>query len=76
MNRRDWTRLFYLSIFIYITALKTQEVAGSIPKVVIAILYSLNPSGRSVAPAVDSASDINEYQEYLLLSGGVKAAGN
>jgi hypothetical protein len=31
-----------------------------------------NPSGPSMEPGVDSASNRNEYQEYLL---GVKAAG-
>ena len=31
-----------------------------------------NPSGRTMAPGVDSASNRNEYQEYFL---GLKAAG-
>jgi hypothetical protein len=34
--------------------------------------YLLNPSGRAVAPAVDSVSNRNEYQEYFL---GVQTAG-
>jgi len=34
--------------------------------------YLHNPSGCTMAPGVDSASNRNEYQEYFL---GVKAAG-
>ena len=44
---------------------------GSIPDGVIGIFQWHNPSGRTMAPGVDSASNRNEYQEYFLR---VKAA--
>ena len=50
----------------------SKKVAGSIPDGVIGIFHRYNPSGRSKAPGVDSASNINEYKEYFL---GVKTAG-
>jgi len=50
----------------------SQKVAGPIPDGVIGIFRLHNPSGRTMAPGVDSASNGNEYQEYFL---GVKAAG-
>ena len=50
----------------------SQKVAGSIPDCVTAIFHWHNPSGRTVATGVDSASNRNEYREYFL---GVKAAG-
>ena len=49
-----------------------RKVAGSIPDGVIGIFHGHNPSGRTVALGVYSASNRNEYQEYFL---GVKAAG-
>ena len=49
-----------------------QKVAGSIPDGVIGIFHWHNPSGRTMALGVDSASNRNEYQEYFL---GVKTAG-
>jgi hypothetical protein len=49
-----------------------RKVAGSIPDGVIGIFHWHNPSDRTMAPGVDSASNRNEYQEYFL---GVKAAG-
>ena len=42
-----------------------RKVAGSIPDGVIGIFHSHNPSD---GPGVDSASNINEYQEYFLRS--------
>jgi hypothetical protein len=39
----------------------SRKVAGSVPDGVIG-----NPSGRSVAPPVDSAPKRNDYQEYFL----------
>ena len=48
------------------------EVAGSIRDGITGIFHLRNPSGRTMAPGVDSASNRNEYQEYFL---GVKAAG-
>ena len=39
---------------------------GSIPDGVIGIFHSHNPSGRTTALEVDSASNRNEYQEYFL----------
>jgi hypothetical protein len=47
------------------------EVAGSIPDGVIWIFHLHNPSDGTMAPGVDSASNINEYQAHFL---GVKAA--
>ena len=41
----------------------------SIPDV-IKILHLLSPSCRPLTPGVDSASNINEYQEYFLGSKG------
>jgi hypothetical protein len=49
-----------------------RKVAGSIPDGVTGIFHLHNPSGRTMALGVDSASNRNEYQEYFL---GVKAAG-
>jgi hypothetical protein len=49
-----------------------RKVAGSIPDGVIGIFHWHNPSDRTMALGVDSASNRNEYQEYFL---GVKAAG-
>jgi len=42
------------------------------PMVSMRIFHWRNPSGRTMGPGVDSASNRNEYQEYFL---GVKAAG-
>ena len=47
------------------------KVVGSIPDD-IKIFHWLNPSERTVAPGVDSASNRNDNQEYFL---GVKASG-
>ena len=47
-----------------------RKLAGSIPDDVIGIFHLHNPS--LCDPGVDSASNINEYQEHFL---GVKAAG-
>ena len=49
-----------------------REDAGSIPDGVIWIFQWHNPSGRTISPGVDSASNRNEYQVYFL---GVKEAG-
>jgi hypothetical protein len=49
-----------------------RNVAGSIPDGVIGIFHLHNPSDRTMGPGLDSASNINEYQEHFL---GVKAAG-
>jgi hypothetical protein len=49
-----------------------RKVAGSIPDGVIGIFHWHNPSDRTMAPGVDSASNRNEHQEHFL---GVKAAG-
>ena len=51
---------------------KSQKVAGSISDDVTGIFRWHNPSGRTMAPGVDSASNRNEYQKYFL---AVKAAG-
>jgi len=50
----------------------SRKVADSIPDVVTGIFHWHNPSGSHYGPAVDSASNRNEYQKYFL---GVKAAG-
>ena len=50
-----------------------RKVAGSIPDGVIGFFFHWhNPSGRTMAMGVDSASNRNEYQEYFL---GVKTGG-
>jgi hypothetical protein len=49
-----------------------RKVAGSIPDGVIEIFHCHNPSDRTMALGVDSASNRNDYQEHFL---GVKAAG-
>jgi len=43
-----------------------RQVAGSIPDGVIGIFQWHNPSGGNYGPGVDSASNRNEYQVYLL----------
>jgi hypothetical protein len=50
----------------------SRKVAGSIPYGAIGIFHWHNPSGCTVAPGVESASNRNEYLGYLL---GVKADG-
>jgi len=42
--------------------------AGSIPDCVIGIFRWHNPSGPTMTPGVDSASDGNEYQKHLNMS--------
>ena len=49
-----------------------RKVAGSILDGVIGVFHWHKPSDRTMALVVDSASNINEYQEHFL---GVKAAG-
>jgi hypothetical protein len=49
-----------------------RKVAGSIPDGVTGIFHWRNPSDRTMALGVDSASNRNEYQEHFL---GVKATG-
>jgi len=49
-----------------------RKVAGSIPDGVIGIFHWHNPSDRTMALGVESASTTNEHQDYSL---GVKAAG-
>ena len=44
----------------------SRKVLGSIPDGVIGVFHWHNPSGRTMAPRVDSASNRNEYQEYFL----------
>jgi hypothetical protein len=48
-----------------------RKVAGSIPDGVIGIFHWRNPSDRTMALGVDSASNRNDYQEHFL---EVKAA--
>ena len=43
-----------------------REVAGSIPDGVIIVFHWHSPSGRTVAPGVDSASTRNENWQYFL----------
>jgi hypothetical protein len=70
----------YIYIYIYATTAVAQwlrycatsrKVAGLIPDGVIGIFHWHNPSERTMAPGVDSASKRNEYQHFL----GVKATG-
>jgi hypothetical protein len=49
-----------------------RQDAGSIPDGVIGVFQWHNPSGRTMALGVDSASNRNEYKVYFL---GVNAAG-
>jgi hypothetical protein len=50
----------------------SRKDAGSIPDGVIGIFHRHNPSDRTMALGVDSASNRNEYQEHFLV---VKTAG-
>ena len=49
-----------------------RKVAGSIPADVSGLFIDIKSFRSHYDPGVDSASNINEYQEYFL---GVKAAG-
>jgi hypothetical protein len=49
-----------------------QKDAVSIPDGGVEILHGHNPSGRTMAYGIDSASNTNAYQKHFL---GVKAAG-
>jgi hypothetical protein len=49
----------------------SRKVAGLITDNIIGIF----PSGRTVAPGVDSASNRNEYQEYFLRGKGGRCVG-
>jgi len=49
-----------------------RKVAGSIPAGVSGFFIDIKSFRSHYDPGVDSASNINEYQEYFL---GVKAAG-
>ena len=73
----------YIYIYIYIifnTAVAqwlrrcatNRNVAGSIPAGVSGFFIDIKSIRSHYGPGVDSASNINEYQEYFL---GVKAAG-
>ena len=53
----------------------SREVAGSIPDGVIGIFHWHKPSGRTMAPGVDSASNRNEYQECFQRSKGGRFVG-
>jgi len=48
------------------------KVAGSIPAGVIGLFIDIKSFWSHYGPRVDSSSNRNEYQDYLL---GVKAAG-
>ena len=49
-----------------------RNVAGSIPAGVSGFFIDIKSFRSNYGPGIDSASNINEYQEYFL---GVKAAG-
>ena len=49
-----------------------REVAGSIPATVSGFFIDIKSFRSHYGPGVDSASNINEYQDYFL---GVKTAG-
>ena len=53
----------------------SRRVAGSIPDCVTGIFHWHNPSGRSMAPGVDSASNRNEYQEHIMMGKGGRYVG-
>jgi hypothetical protein len=50
-----------------------RKVAGSIPDGVTGIFNRHNPSDRTMALGVDSASNRNEYQEHFLEVKAVRA---
>ena len=52
-----------------------RKVAGSIPHGITGIFHWHNPSGRTVALGVDSASNRNEYREYFLRGKGGRCVG-
>ena len=52
--------------------LRIEKVAGSIPAGVSGYFIDIKSFRSHYGPGVDSASNINEYQEHFL---GVKAAG-
>jgi hypothetical protein len=71
----------YIYIYIYMGTAVAQwlrccatnrKVAGSIPAGVSGFFIDIKSFRSHYGPGVDSASNINEYQEYFL---GVKAAG-
>ena len=53
----------------------SRKVAGSIPDGVTGFFHWHNPSGRTMALGVDSASNRNEYQEYFLGAKGGRCVG-
>ena len=53
----------------------SRKVAGSILDGFTVIFHYHNLFGRTVAPGVDTASNRNEYQEYLLVGKGDRCAG-
>jgi hypothetical protein len=53
----------------------SRKVAGSIPYVIIVIFHWYNPSGRTMATGVESASNKNEYKEYFLVGKGGRCVG-
>ena len=53
----------------------SRKVAGSIPDGVTGIFHRHNPSDRTMALWVDSASNRNEYQEYFLGGKGGRCVG-
>ena len=64
-QRRSWARHCATS----------RKGAGSIPDSVTGIFHWHNPSGRTMAPGVDSASNRYEYQEYFLGGKGGRCVG-
>jgi hypothetical protein len=54
---------------------KRWEVEGSIHDCVIGIFNLHNPSGRTTALGVDSASKRNGYEEYFLVVKGGQCVG-
>ena len=79
-SKKNSARYYHRHILLWTTRWRSwlrhsatnRKVACSIPDGVIGIFHWHNPSGRTMALGVDSASNRNEYQEYYL---GVKAAG-
>jgi hypothetical protein len=47
-------------------------VAASSPDGIIEIFHSIDPFGRSMSPEIDSSSNRNEYQQYVLQEEGDK----
>ena len=80
MQNWDKVQLLFRLLFLYFNAVAqwrrccatNRKVAGSIPDGVSGFFIDIKSFWSHYGPGVNSASNINEYQEYFL---GVKAVG-